>query len=834
MFGLACLALALPLTAALPQSRPEEQTAPFKADLRVDTNRDGTVDLSGQTDSNGKDTWSETSGALFLPNIGVTGRHCGGNGISSCHDASTNAQWAPEYMAPMRTVPMPDISDSATATIAINDAVARENVRIFLDYPGRVAEINFEDLMSGRPLPPAENDRWVYLENDTPIPADKLRQGLTLGIDARDTRRPGGWDGRVSVEFTVTDGSRSSSDKVMLRVAPVLTHHHLQPVKKVFVTKKPLNEDMTQAMARVEQGIQKNMQKAGIKEPLHRLDIDYTWAQDVMEPAYASIPGPSGPITLRIHVAGVPVIAGTEQTEKLLFQDLRREGMGAVRPAGFPAILKHKTLEAGGNMESIPPYTHNGKKYPAGRIVIGATDAQTPQALAYLRAQETQDPIALDTTWLFVKHVDEVLSFLPAKTSRGWRLALLDPMMGYEALSKLDKDGHGDVPLTSNPTALNSTVPTIREFLADESTKKAAAHAADKMKQVLRTLRQETGITDGDVVRIPAVVATMDSLKKWLHVREGPVSGGNGFLPLNSAFPSQVNGVPLSDSVFVAPKPWGPVVDGEDIMEKMSREAYAAAGFDVDFIDDWDLHLASGDLHCYTNTYRAPEAKWCWPYFHVASSDYQVKDYISDADFIGNVVQFDSPLLGDITGFNCVHLQCHIGTDMLGLARLGAASVTGLDFSGVAITAANFCATRINGPAASVVSGLLKRGGRLFVREFHPVLLSLDDGKPDEIVINFLYFKREEPIILDRQGTYVDSGDYKFGSTRRAVFNHGIGEVVQALLDEGMRLTMLREHQSAPLTGAQPELQVDERGEYSLKDRPWRLPLSYTLQAVKD
>ncbi|KAG8413023.1 hypothetical protein J3458_013444 [Metarhizium acridum] len=158
---------------------------------------------------------------------------------------------------------MPDIRDSATATIAISDPVARKNVRSFLDHAGRIAEINFEYLDE---LLPVENDRWVYLENDTPIPgrfpADKLREGLTLGIDARDTRRPGGWDGRVLVEFKVTDGSRSSSDKVMLRVAPVLTHHHLQPVERVFVTKQPLREEMTKAIASIEEVIQKNMQKA--------------------------------------------------------------------------------------------------------------------------------------------------------------------------------------------------------------------------------------------------------------------------------------------------------------------------------------------------------------------------------------------------------------------------------------------------------------------------------------------------------------------------------------------------------------------------------------------
>lgn len=54
-------------------------------------------------------------------------------------------------MALMRTVPMPNISDSATATIAISDPVAYKNVRIFLDYPGRIAETTMQDLIDRTP-----------------------------------------------------------------------------------------------------------------------------------------------------------------------------------------------------------------------------------------------------------------------------------------------------------------------------------------------------------------------------------------------------------------------------------------------------------------------------------------------------------------------------------------------------------------------------------------------------------------------------------------------------------------------------------------------------------
>ncbi len=45
------------------------------------------------------------------------------------------------------------------------------------------------------------------------------------------------------------------------------------------------------------------------------------------------------------------------------------------------------------------------------------------------------------------------------------------------------------------------------------------------------------------------------------------------------------------------------------------------------------------------------------------------------------MVRFDLPLLGDVSGLRGVHLQCHIGTDTISLARLGA-RMTGLDFSG--------------------------------------------------------------------------------------------------------------------------------------------------------
>ena len=65
---------------------------------------------------------------------------------------------------------------------------------------------------------------------------------------------------------------------------------------------------------------------------------------------------------------------------------------------------------------------------------------------------------------------------------------------------------------------------------------------------------------------------------------------------------------------------------------------------------------------------------------HAASDTYDLAGYRLDPDRLSDVVRFDLPRLGDIRGLDAVHLQCHIGTDTLSLARLGA-TVWGLYFS---------------------------------------------------------------------------------------------------------------------------------------------------------
>ena len=249
---------------------------------------------------------------------------------------------------------------------------------------------------------------------------------------------------------------------------------------------------------------------------------------------------------------------------------------------------------------------------------------------------------------------------------------------------------------------------------------------------------------------------------------------------------------------------------------------------------------------------------------------YQLDSFRSDPSYLSDVVRFDLPRLGDISGLGVVHLQCHIGTDTLSLARLGAGSVSGLDFSQPALDAAAAlaadCGSQIQlvcsnaheavdafegqhfdlvftgigalcwlpdvARWAKVVASLLRPGGRLFIREGHP-LWSLSDPRDDELlVVEYPYFERPEGMAFSDDETYVEQHGPVTSPDMR-IWNHGIGEVLSALLSRGLRVTAFEEHDSVPWDALPGQMEKLELGEYRLRDRPWRLAHSYTLQAER-
>lgn len=253
---------------------------------------------------------------------------------------------------------------------------------------------------------------------------------------------------------------------------------------------------------------------------------------------------------------------------------------------------------------------------------------------------------------------------------------------------------------------------------------------------------------------------------------------------------------------------------------------------------------------------------------HLDAWGYSMAKFIDDPDYIADGVENQRSELGSVEGKSLLHLQCQLGTDALSWARLGA-TVTGMDFSEQAITAAKKLFADCDTPGrffvaelyesrsvldeefdivytgggaliwlpdikgwAKVMSAFLKPGGTFYINDFHPVMLSLDLGRDDDLLsITRNYFETEEPEVFDEATSYAGSG--VISNTRHFNWNHGIGEITTALIDAGLRIEFVREFQFVGYQGV-PALEKPDEDWWRLPDHRERLPLAFSIRAVKE
>jgi len=248
-------------------------------------------------------------------------------------------------------------------------------------------------------------------------------------------------------------------------------------------------------------------------------------------------------------------------------------------------------------------------------------------------------------------------------------------------------------------------------------------------------------------------------------------------------------------------------------------------------------------------------------------------DALTDPDHRSTVVRDDLPALrpwlpdGSLAGLDLCHLQCHIGTDTVSLAREGA-RVTGVDFSPAALASAAGLAARLgldvtwvetdvlDARAAVVgdfdvvytsigticwlsdldrwaaqVAALLRPGGVFFIRDGHPALYALDESA-DELVTRYRYFPDGTAQQWDDAGTY--AGDGTVANTRTYEWPHPLSEIVNALLGAGLRLRRLDEGTTLPWRFS-PRMEDTGDGSWAwpAADRD-RLPTTFTIVATRD
>ncbi|KAI8686650.1 hypothetical protein LRP88_13100 [Fusarium phalaenopsidis] len=597
---LLALFLGINVVLATPNSNPQ---------ILADTNRDGIIN---QLDATNKHIWTSNRGAIFLPNIGDQQHRCSGVDLvkqplnnfelAACNDASGDRLLTPEYAAPLKTLPLKNLSQNAIGSIYTTPKSALGRVRIFWESQ--------------------DSSDWSLVDPEITFNATSLAAGLTLAIDGRELVTDSSiWDGLVNITFSVTDGNATASDTVAMKQAPVLIHHHLQAPQVVLSTDGNVTSSTWQTS--FIDSIQSTLDSLDQSLPFVLFnETGDIWAQDFLEPGYASMPGPGGPISIRVLLRSAQ---SGRAAGRQVFSRLRGPGIGGFQP-GLGSGFGHEEINSGGNFETIPPYTSRaGVEYKSGRVITGKHFDKYPaeSMVKFLEAQGVQKPLVLETGWLAIGHVDELVQFLPYDNELGFTITIVDTASAFSLLQKAWEDGHGDANVISydgDMTPDNETIfidpevrnLTIKDLLDDKDFIAINAYAQRFINDTLDLLLEEVPLSDSDILRVPTL--WKDVTYPWPNTPDGHPLRLNRAPPgerqVKAFFPQSINGLVLGHD-YLAPKPWGPVINGGDILEEAVKDVYARANMTVWLIDDYmSHHVRGGEVHCGTNTLREKDVAW--------------------------------------------------------------------------------------------------------------------------------------------------------------------------------------------------------------------------------
>ena len=247
-----------------------------------------------------------------------------------------------------------------------------------------------------------------------------------------------------------------------------------------------------------------------------------------------------------------------------------------------------------------------------------------------------------------------------------------------------------------------------------------------------------------------------------------------------------------------------------------------------------------------------------------ATGFYNIEGFKAGAD---TLLPVEAAEVGDVTGLRVAHLQCHFGLDTLSLARRGA-KATGLDFSSVAIEGARKLAAETGLEATfvqsdvyaarkalggeydlvyvtwgainwlpdiarwgAVIATLLKPGGRFYMAEIHPSAYVLAESAYRYVVNDNWRTPITKPLVSTEPLTYTGDPTPLDNPVIRQ-WAHPLSAIVMSLIDAGLRLDFLREHEFLPYRMFPSMIEV-ERQSFRLPEGAPIFPLSFSLSATK-
>lgn len=540
-------------------------TAAQGAQLLVDTNRDGVIDAA--TDSDGRDQWTSQRGAFFLNNNDSDLA----TSTPDYADAVVNGAKDLEDLAIIRATQVANLPESAVVSLSV-DLKSLGNVRIFVDESrtGDYTSVDLDSVGNVNPTALAKGD-------------------LDFRIEASTYASPS-WNGKTTVTLSIKQGTAEAEvDSVQLRIAPYIMLPSEAHANTVYVREFPgRNDELIKQLSEIipQAGAKLHVIPGGETSPYA---YNHIWLQDTMEIGYQEIPGKKMSVVLK---ANRDKSLDNFAKNELLGHDFGWFEWSEYRESHGRGDGGTEWMDWYGNLEVTPPLPG----FPYGRIFYGITpegDSLNPEIVAMLNAQDVQAPaVGLDVGWLQIKHVDEMISFVPTDDQGNFKVMVPDNTLAISMLESFKKDGHGDVEILQPfaPYGYLKKYPKVtpNALLEDAELMQFAKELQEKrVNPMIEQMAAEFGIKPEQIVRVPFL---MESGR-------------------NALFPNMVNSLFVNGHLII-PDPSGPVVEGKDLMQQYMVQQFAEDKVTLHFVDDRQYHKWSGNVHCATNATRQVADGW--------------------------------------------------------------------------------------------------------------------------------------------------------------------------------------------------------------------------------
>lgn len=252
-----------------------------------------------------------------------------------------------------------------------------------------------------------------------------------------------------------------------------------------------------------------------------------------------------------------------------------------------------------------------------------------------------------------------------------------------------------------------------------------------------------------------------------------------------------------------------------------------------------------------------------WTAEHENSPFYDVQGFKQGKERLKSI---ELEEVGEVRGRTMLHLQCHFGLDTLAWARHGA-TVTGVDLSTDSIALARSLSQELNLPATficsdvlslpdilqgqfdivftsygilhwlqdlkrwgQVIAHFLKPGGFFYIVEDHPFMRVFSSDPVLGIKPDNPYFFSEQPYQAESTGSYASGFQGK--SRTYYMWDHSLGEVINSVIDAGLRIEFLHEFPVA-LRAKFPIMVAGEDGYWRFPPEYSMIPLLFSLKAGK-